>query len=193
MIYGYARVSTKGQARDGNSLAEQKEKLKTAGAQKIYVDSFTGTKIERPEFDKLKNKITTGDTLVVTKLDRIARSAGQGTQLVQDFLNRGIRVNVLNMGMMDNTPTGRLIMNVMFAFAEFERDMIVQRTQEGKEIARQKPGFKDGRPRLNISPALFQKFLKMQKRGELTVKDCCEELGISRSSWYNLMNRGVNI
>ena len=189
MIYGYARVSTKGQAKDGNSLSDQQEKLKAAGATKIYVDSFTGTKLDRPEFDKLKQAIGNGDTLVVTKLDRIARSANQGSELVQEMLSRGVKVNVLNMGMMDNTPTGKLIMNVMFAFAEFERDMIVQRTQEGKEIAKQKAGYREGRPRVNVERSVFQKFRKMQKGGDLTVLQCCDKLGISKTSWYNLCER----
>ncbi|MDD6715727.1 MAG: recombinase family protein [Firmicutes bacterium] len=185
MIYGYARVSTKGQARDGNSLSDQKEKLKAAGAEKIFVDSFTGTKLDRPQFDKLKSLMRSGDTLVVTKLDRIARSANQGSSFVQEMIARGVRVHVLNMGMMDNTPTGKLIMNVMFAFAEFERDMIVQRTQEGKEIARQKKDYHEGRPRLSIDYEVLEKFREKQKGGELTIEQCCKRLGISRTSWYN--------
>jgi DNA invertase Pin-like site-specific DNA recombinase len=88
-----------------------------------------------------------GDTMVVTKLDRIARSATQGIELVQKLLDKGIVVHVINMGLMDNTPTGKLIRNIMLAFAEFERDMIVERTQEGKAIAKQNPDFKDGRPK----------------------------------------------
>ena len=115
MLYGYARVSTKGQARDGNSLEDQTKKLREAGAEEIYVDSFTGKRLDRPEFDKLKEKLQEGDTLIVTKLDRIARSATQGSELVQSFISDGIKVHVLNMGFMDNSPTGKLIMNVMFA------------------------------------------------------------------------------
>lgn len=187
MIYGYARVSTKGQARDGNSLSEQKNKLKEAGADTIYTDSFTGTKLERPAFEKLLDTIQSGDTLVVTKLDRIARSASQGSELLQSLIRRGVKVHVLNMGMMDNTPTGKLIMNVMFAFAEFERDMIVQRTQEGKEIARQKEGYREGRPKVDIDRQEFEKFREKQKDGDMTVMQCCMRLGISRSTWYNLV------
>ena len=87
-----------------------------------------------------------GDKLVVTKLDRIARSASQGIELVQTLLDKGITVHVLNMGLLDNTPTGKLIRNIMLAFAEFERDMIIERTQEGKAIARRQPDFREGRP-----------------------------------------------
>lgn len=189
MIYGYARVSTKGQAKDGNSLSDQQEKLKIAGVEKVYVDSFTGTKLERPALDELLDVIADGDTLVVTKLDRIARSAVQGTVLVQKLIERGVRVHVLNMGMMDNSPTGKLIMNVMFAFAEFERDMIVQRTMEGKEIAKLKDGYREGRPPLSLEVVEFQKFREKQKRGELTVLQCCDRLSISKTSWYNLCKR----
>lgn len=147
MIYGYARVSTKGQAKDGNSLEAQEKALRKSGANEIYVDAFTGTKTDRPEFDKLMNKIQKGDTLIVTKLDRFARSMSQGSELVSDLIERGIKVYILNIGVMDNTPSSKLIRNVFFAFAEFERDMIVERTMEGKAIAKQNPDFREGRPK----------------------------------------------
>lgn len=147
MIYGYARVSTKGQAKDGNSLEAQEKALRESGANEIYVDAFTGTKTDRPEFDKLMNKIQKDDTLIVTKLDRFARSMTQGSELVSDLVEKGIKVYILNIGVMDNTPSSKLIRNVFFAFAEFERDMIVERTMEGKAIAKQNPDFREGRPK----------------------------------------------
>ena len=147
MIYGYARVSTKTQAREGNSLEAQEKSLKISGAEVIYKDAFTGTTADRPEFDKLMAIIEPGDTLMVTKLDRIARSAIDGSKIVNEMLGRDISVHVLNMGKMDNTPTGKLICQIMFSFAEFERDMIVERTLEGKAIARKHPTFHEGRPR----------------------------------------------
>lgn len=146
MIYGYARVSTRGQARDGNSLDAQERQLREAGAEIIFSDAFTGTKTERPELNKLLKALKEGDKLIVCKLDRIARSATQGFELVEDLLQKGVTVHILNMGLMDNSPTGKLIRHIMFAFAEFERDMIVTRTQEGKAVARQRDGFRDGRP-----------------------------------------------
>ena len=147
MRYGYGRVSTTGQARDGNSLDAQETARKNAGAQKIYSDTFTGTKNHRPELDKLMDLLQPGDTLIVSKLDRIARSASGGIELINSLLERGITVHVLNMGIMDNTPSGKLIRNVMLAFAEFERDMIVERTQEGKAIARKRADYREGRPK----------------------------------------------
>ena len=141
-VYGYARVSSKGQARDGNSLDVQRSVLKAAGAEVILSDAFTGTKMDRPELDKLLRKIKAGDTLIVTKLDRIARSVQQGIQLIDDLAKKGVKIHVLNLGMMDDSPTGRLIRNVMLCFAEFERDMIWQRTQEGKAASGKKGGRK---------------------------------------------------
>ena len=147
MIYGYARVSTKGQAHDGNSLESQEQQLRDNGAVEIYKDSFTGTKTDRPEFYKLLGKLQSGDTLIVTKLDRFARSLIDGTKLVEELLDRGVKINILNIGVMDNTPASKLIRNIFLSFAEFERDMILERTREGKEIARTKDGYKEGRPK----------------------------------------------
>lgn len=147
MIYGYARVSTKGQAKDGNSLESQEKILKENGAEKIYSDSSSGTKIDRPQLDELLSKLQDGDTLIVTKLDRIARSMTQGSKLVNELIGKGVKVHILNIGIMDNTPSSKLIRNIFFSFAEYERDMIVERTQEGKTVARTKNGFKEGRPK----------------------------------------------
>ncbi len=147
MIYGYARVSTNGQARDGNSLEIQVDELIQAGAEKIFSDVFSGKSSNRPELDKLFKKIKFGDKLIITKLDRIARSLLQGVELLEKLNERGVVVEVLNMGVLDNSPTGKLIRNIMLCFAEFEREIIIQRTREGKEVARQKPDFKDGRPK----------------------------------------------
>ena len=182
MIYGYARVSTKGQERDGNGLEAQERVLREHGAEVIYKDSFTGTKKHRPELDKLLSVIKEGDILVVVKLDRIARSTIQGCELMNELFAKGVAVNVLNMGMMDNSTTGKLIRSIFFAFAEFERDMIVERTSEGKAVAREREDYREGRPPKEISN--FEIFLRKQKGGRITVEECCRELGISRSTWY---------
>jgi DNA invertase Pin-like site-specific DNA recombinase len=87
-----------------------------------------------------------GDTLAVTKLNRFARSIVNGIQSVKELFGKGVKVHILNLGLVEDTPTGRLIFNIMSSFAEFERDMIVERTQEGKAIAKQRKDFKEGRP-----------------------------------------------
>ena len=147
MVYGYARVSTYSQARDGNSLEVQINALRNAGAIQIFSDVFSASKNERPQLDHLLNIIQTGDTIIITKLDRIARSLVHGIQLLECLSNKGVVIDVLNMGIIDDSPTGKLIRNIMLAFSEFERDMIIQRTQEGKAVARQNPNFHDGRPK----------------------------------------------
>lgn len=180
MIYGYCRVSTKGQAKDGNSLEAQEKALKEAGAIEIYADAFTGTKADRPNFDKLLKVLQDGDTLIVTKLDRFARSMTQGSELVSELIDKGIKVNILNIGMMDNTPASKLIRNIFFAFAEFERDMIVERTQEGKAIAKQNnPGFKEGRPRTDDK--LIKLVIELSKNNH-TIKEIVEITNLSRST-----------
>lgn len=147
MIYGYGRVSTINQGKNGNSLQEQENRLREAGAQEIVLDVFTGTKIDRPEFAKLLSRLQSGDKLIVTKLDRFARTAVEGGAIVKELLERGVTIQILNMGIADNTPMGRLMVNMLLAFAEFERDMIVERTQAGKAVAREKGIRVDGRPK----------------------------------------------
>ena len=147
MIYGYARVSTATQGRDGNSLEDQVSALTAYGCQEIIQEAYTGKTMERPAFQALLKRLTTGDTLVVTKLDRFARTAIDGVQTVRDLFHRGVRVHILNMGLVENTLTGNLILTVMLAFAEYERGMIVERTQSAKQVLRQNPDFRDGRPR----------------------------------------------
>lgn len=185
MKYGYARVSTAGQARDGNSLEAQRKELIEAGAEVIFSDAFTGTKTERPEFQKMLAGLKEGDTVIVTKLDRFARSALQGLTVLEDLSQKGVVLHVLNMGLFDNTPTGKLMRTVFLAFAEFERDMIVQRTSEGKAVAKAKnPEWREGRKK-NID--IPQDVINRVENGEMSVSGACRELGISRSSWYNEM------
>ena len=188
MVYGYCRVSTQGQAKDGNSLEVQEKLLKENGAKKIYSDAFTGTKAHRPELDKLLDKLQPGDKLVITKLDRIARSASQGTELIQTLLDNGITVHVLNMGLMDSTPTGKLIRNIMLAFAEFERDMIIERTQEGKAIAKKQPDFREGRPHLYSKKQIQHALGLLQNH---SYKQVTELTGISKSTLIRAKNKAV--
>ena len=147
MIWGYARVSTITQGRDGNSLEEQVSALTAYGCQEIVQEAFTGKTMERPAFQGLLAKLTEGDTLVVTKLDRFARTVVEGVQTVRGLFERGVKVHILNMGLVENTLTGNLILTVMLCFAEYERGMIIERTQSAKIALRNNPDFKDGRPR----------------------------------------------
>ena len=180
MIYGYARVSTKGQAKDGNSLEYQEEELKKAGATKIYQESFTGTKTSRPVLDKLLKQLNSGDTVIVTKLDRIARNARSGLEIIDQILDKDCSIRILNMGLFDTSPTGKLMRTVMLAFAEFERDMIVQRTQEGKAIAKQNKDFREGRPDVYTKDQK-QHAYELWKSGK-TYREVEKLTGISKST-----------
>lgn len=140
--YGYARVSTLNQ-----DLESQIQMLEKEECKKIYSEKFTGTKFDRPKFQELLSVLEKGDSLVVTKLDRFARSTEHAIQTIKMLFDKGVKVHILNMGIVEDTPTGRLMFNIMSAFAEFERDMIVERTQEGKAIAKLNPDFKEGRPK----------------------------------------------
>ena len=180
MKFAYARVSTRKQSRDGNGLAEQISQLKLAGYDELIVEQFSGSTTKRPALDSLIQRLQAGDTLIVTKLDRFARSTADGSSLISDLLNRGVAVHILNMGLIDNTPTGKLITNILLAFAEYERDMIVERTQAGKEIARTKEGFRDGRPPIDPKRKAFAVDLILNQH--LSYKKTAEVTGLSKST-----------
>ncbi|MEK4712874.1 recombinase family protein [Sporosarcina sp. FSL K6-5500] len=174
MKYGYGRVSTASQ-----DLELQLQTLKSEGCDKIYSEKFTGTKADRPQFVELLSLLKKGDTLVVTKLDRFARSAEDGVNLIKELLSKGIKVHILNMGLVEDTSMGRLILRMLSAIAEFDRDMIVERLAEGKAIAKQNPDFREGRPK---------KFTKKQVAHALQLletnsyKQVEEITGISKST-----------
>jgi len=142
MKFGYARVSTLNQ-----DLELQLEKLKSEGCEEIYSEKFTGTKTDRPEFKKVLEKLKEGDTLVVTKLDRLARNTKEGIQIIENLFERKIRVHVLNVGLLENTTMGNFFLQTMLAVAEMERNLIIERTQEGKAAAKLRDDFREGRPK----------------------------------------------
>lgn len=177
MICGYARVSTKLQEREGNSLEAQEQQLKAAGARIVFAESFTGATLDRPQLNELRKALEAGDTLMITKLDRLARPASQGITFIEDLLRHGISVHVLNMGLMDNTLTGKLIRSILLAFAEFERDMIVERTQEGRRLS----GHYGGRPRKYKREQLEHAMLLLETN---SYKQVSSMTGISVSTLY---------
>lgn len=173
MIYGYARVST-----DKQELDVQVKTLKEAGATKIFKEKISGTSKNKKELNNLLEVIKSGDTLVVTKADRIARSLSQLEKVVTDLTNKGVTVLILNMGTftsenMDN-PMTKLLFNVLGAFAEFERSMIIERTQEGIRDAKEK-GVKFGRKTktYKIEGALLHAIEKVES-GEMSQPEAAE-------------------
>lgn len=189
MIYGYCRVSTRGQL-EGNGLEAQKQEieLKYPGTQIEFVlEQFTGRTTERPQFLELISKLKENDTLVVTKLDRFCRSTDEGLTVIRQLQDRKVNIHILNMGLIEDTPMGKLIVTNLLAFSEFERALIVERTQAGKAIARQNPDFKEGRPathkRKKVNHAL-----DLIESGS-SYKKVAEMMGMSESTLYRAMRK----
>lgn len=178
MVYGYARISTSNQA-NGNGLECQERDLYAAGADIVMSEQYSGYKMNRPKFSALIKELKSGDTLIVTKLDRFARTAAEGAVLLNDLVSKGIRVNILNMGIADNSPMGRLMITILLAFSEYERELISERCQTGKAIAKENnPYFTEGRPRI--------KKIKIDNALEMLDKHSVSEVvkitGISRAT-----------
>ncbi|MCZ9642696.1 recombinase family protein [Lactobacillus jensenii] len=172
-IYGYARVSTEEQ-----HLEPQIKQLKNSGAKKIYQEKWTGTTTKRPIFEKLISLLLSGDTLMVTKLDRFARNTQEALTTVEDLNKRGIKINILNMGYFDDSPNEKLMFTMFSAFAQFERDLIVSRTQEGKAYAKKyDPHYKDGRPK-KFTEEQVELAWELRKQGN-TYKMINRKTGIS--------------
>lgn len=179
-IYGYARVSTKGQSKYGTSLEEQVKQLKAKGCEVIFQESYTGTTKERPEFSKLLETVKENDQIIVTKLDRFARSALDAIQIIKELFEKGVVVYILNMGLVEDTPMGRVILTVMGAFAEFERDMIVERTQTGKAIAKENnPEFTEGRPQKLSDEVLDEALVYLESH---TYEEAVNKYKVSKST-----------
>lgn len=179
-IIGYCRVSTKLQAKEGNSLEQQREEIlnKYSNAE-IYQESYTGTKTDRPVFNDVVSKLFKGDMLVVTKLDRLARNTVEGIKIVEDLFNKGVSVHVLNVGLLENTTMGKFFLTTLLAVAEMERNTILERTQAGKEIAKTKEGYKEGRPKKYTKKQL-DNAIKMLEDHSYT--EVSEITGISKST-----------
>ncbi len=147
-IVGYCRVSTKKQLLEGNGLeAQEKEILERYNNAIIYKEQFTGSVIERPVLNEVLSELQSGDMLVVTKLDRLARNTVEGIVIVQELFKKEVAVHVLNIGLLENTSMGKFFLTTLLAVAEMERNTIIERTQSGREIARTKSGYREGRPK----------------------------------------------
>lgn len=190
MIYGYCRVSTNKQE-DNTSLEKQEEEiLAEYPTAQIIKEVYSGAK-ERPLFTELIKRVKMGDKLVVTKLDRFCRTTKEGLEYLDELRQRGVAVHILNMGVIDNTPIGKMLTTCLLAFAEFEREQIIERCQGGK--ARKKeidPNFKDGRPVEKVDMKKFNDLQERVRNKEITNTKAIELMGISRSKYYKLVATG---
>ncbi len=183
MIYGYIRISTNKQEQ-GNSKKDQKCAIIERYPNAILIEeTYSGAK-ERPKFLNLLETCNKGDTVVVSKLDRFCRSTKEGLEYIDYLKAKGVNIHILNMGLIEDTPMGRLIVINLLAFAEFERAMIKERTDAGKAIAKQKPNYKDGRPKIVVPN--FMKYYNMVAENKISVVQAIKELAITKSKWYRL-------
>lgn len=194
-IIGYARVSTKSQAKEGNSLEQQKEEiLNKYNTAEVFSESYTGTKTDRPIFNKIINELQEGDTLVVTKLDRLARNTVEGIQVIENLFNKSVSVHVLNVGLLENTTMGKFFLTTLLAVAEMERNTIIERTQAGKEIAKAKEGFKEGRPKKFTSKQLDHALSMLSiNGGSYSYSEVEEITNISKSTLTRECRKRKNI
>lgn len=188
-IIGYCRVSTRGQL-DGNSIEEQSKKiLERYSNAEIIEESYSGAK-DMAVFNKLLSNLEVGDTLVVTKLDRFCRTTKEGLQYIDLLMGNGVKIHILNMGLIEDTAMGRLIVTNLLAFAEFERAMIIERTQSGKAIAKTKEGYKEGRPKKYTGKQLDNAVSMLAiNGGNKSYKEVAELLGISKSTLIREVNK----
>jgi len=190
MKFGYARISTKDQNAD-----LQHDALKQAGAERIFTEVISGAKTERPVLAEMLTQLRAGDVLIIWKLDRLGRSLRHLVELVNDLLGRGIGLQSIHDPIDTTTPHGRLIFNIFASLAEFERDIIRERTQAGLNAARAR-GRQGGRPK-GLSEHAEQTACAAEtlyREAKLSVQQIADKLHISKSTLYSyLRHRGVRI
>lgn len=189
MIYGYARVSSKDQ-----NLARQLETMKSyKNIDEVFCDKQSGKDFERKEYERLKSIVKKGDEVIIKELDRLGRNKEGVKEEIKWFKEQGVTLRILDLPTsLQDFPgqewiremVNNILIEVMGAMAEQERNKIKVRQAEGIAAKKASGDWDEyGRPRKE--PIDFEKFLKKQKNGELTVAECCEQLGISRATWYN--------
>jgi DNA invertase Pin-like site-specific DNA recombinase len=186
-IIGYCRVSTRKQ-KDGYGLeAQESEILEKYENATICKEQFSAKTLDRPIFNEITKEILkSGDTLVVAKLDRLARNTVEGINIVKDLFEKNIAIHVLNVGLLENTNMGRFFIAVMLAVAEMERTMIIERTQAGKEMARLEPDFKEGRPK-EYTQSQLDWAISLLKENSYTIT--AKLTGISKSTLIREMKK----
>lgn len=182
MRIGYARVSTEDQ-----TLDLQRDALKRAKCRQVYEEHASGKTASRPELEACLKSLRKGDTLVVWRLDRLGRSLGDLIQLTTEFRSRGIELESLTEKLETGSPAGKLVFHVFAALAEFERNLIRERTSAGLRAARAR-GRKGGRPR-KLSPKDIQAIQALMHAGQLPVQDIADRFGVSRSTLYRNATR----
>jgi DNA invertase Pin-like site-specific DNA recombinase len=180
MLIGYARVSTEEQ-----SLEPQLEALKEAGCEEFFQEVASGAKTARPQLEEAIKYARKGDVIVVWKLDRLGRSLKHLIETIQELEKKGVEFKSLTEGMDTKTSGGRLLFNIFGAIAEFEKDLIKERTQAGLKAARAR-GRKGGRPK-KMDAQMVEMARSLHKNANTPVADICRMLKISKSTLYRCL------
>lgn len=179
-IFGYARVSTEAQ-----NLDRQLDMLRQYGVDYIYNEKMTGTKRNRPELEKLIDRITEGDTVVVESLSRLGRSTKDLIELTEIFQSKNVNLVSLKEAIDTSTPTGKLLFTLMSAIAQFERDVIADRTREGLRSARAR-GRTGGRPKTDSEAV--KKAVKLYRTEKYSLREIQELTGVKKDTLYRNLN-----
>jgi len=182
MNFGYCRVSTEQQILD-----RQLEAIKKYNCDEIFQEKITGTKASRPELDRLKDKIRKGDTIIIESLSRLGRSTKNLLTLIDFFDEKEVTLISTKENIDTNTATGKMLITVLSAISQFERDLTVERTKEGLASARAR-GRKGGRPRIDQN--IINKALKLYKGQEHSIKEIVELTGVSQATLYRNIKKG---
>ena len=183
MNIGYARVSTIDQ-----NLDLQIDALKAAGCEQIFTDKITGTKFDRPELNELKKILRKGDTVVVWKLDRMGRGLRDLIKTMDAFKEQGVGFKSLTEGIDTTTPAGNLVFQMFGALAEYERSLIVERTQAGLRAGRAR-GKLGGRPK-SLTTSQKELLCKMHADKTITLQTITDTFKISKATMYNVVHEG---
>lgn len=176
---GYARVSTVEQ-----NLDRQLDMLRGYGVDKIYTEKMTGTKRDRPELNQLLERMEAGDTVVIESLSRLGRSTKDLIELVELFEKRGVQLVSLKESIDTSTSTGKLLFTIMSALAQFERDVLADRTREGLKAARARGHF-GGRPRTDARKVC--QAVKLYRAGQHTAREIEELTGVKKATLYRAL------
>lgn len=179
--FGYGRVSTEQQ-----NLDRQIDQLKAYGVDTIFAEKMTGTKRNRPQLNRLLERMTEGDTVVVESLSRLGRSTKDLIELVELFEKRGVHLVSLKESIDTSTPGGKLLFTLMSAIAQFERDVIAERTKEGLASARAR-GRKGGRPPCDRKQ--LERAMKLYRSNTHTLREIEELTGIKKNTLYRYMKK----
>jgi DNA invertase Pin-like site-specific DNA recombinase len=177
---GYGRVSTLDQ-----NLEAQADALTKAGADKVFIEKITGTKASRPELDRLRQQMREGDTLVVTRLDRLGRSTKDLLAIASELEEKGVELEVLEQNINTKTPEGKLFFTMIAAMAEFEHSLMVARTKDGLAAARARGRLGGRKPKL--SQAQKKQVKKLYDERELTVREIAEMFNITAPTVYRAL------